>query len=285
MTATSGSAARSHRPLIAALVVLVVGIVLLGMLAREFLSNSRRESRRAFNATAQNVSTTLTTLLHRDADFLTTMRGVVMLAPAMTDSQFAGWYAAVDGRNVQVGGLGTAVLAPVPAAGAVAFQAERNADPTYRSIHWRADHGHAATRQRSVPAPADHDDPAARRNDVEVRADRLVRPLDHRRALRAAGTSHRDRHRPACRARRLPLVRPAALHGDRGLPAGGAAPHDRPAPQGDRRLGRRYVRCRRHDHRVDWIQPPTRGQSSASQPRTTVVAGRRGGHRHRRRWR
>ena len=115
-TATSGSAARSHRPLIAAVVVLVVGIVLLGMLAREFLSNSRRESRQAFNATAQNVSTTLTTLLHRDADFLTTMRGVVMLAPAMTDSQFTRWYAAVDGRGVQVGGLGTAVLAPVPAA-------------------------------------------------------------------------------------------------------------------------------------------------------------------------
>ncbi|MGZ6617749.1 MAG: diguanylate cyclase, partial [Solirubrobacteraceae bacterium] len=131
LTAT-GSAARSHRPLIAALVVLVAGIVLSGMLAQEFLSNSRRESRRVFNATAQNVSTTLTTLLHRDADFLTTMRGVVMLAPTMTDSQFTRWYAALDGREVQIGGLGTAVLAPVPAAGAAAFQAKRNADPTYR---------------------------------------------------------------------------------------------------------------------------------------------------------
>ena len=124
--------ARGRRPLIAAVVVLVVGLALSAMLAREFSSSSRRESRHTFNATAQDVSTTLTTLLHRDADFLTTMRGVVMMAPAMTESRFATWYAAIDGRNVQVGGLGTAVLAPVSATQAAAFQAQRNANPTYR---------------------------------------------------------------------------------------------------------------------------------------------------------
>ena len=128
-----GSSARGRRPPIAAIVVLVVGLALSAMLAQEFLSNSRRESRRAFNATAQNVSTTLTTLLHRDADFLTTVRGVVMLAPTMTDSHFAAWYVAVDGHDVQVGGLGTAVLAPVAATEAAAFQAKRNLDPAYRA--------------------------------------------------------------------------------------------------------------------------------------------------------
>ncbi len=133
MPATPGSIARRHGPLIAAVIVLVAGIALSAMLAREFLSNSRRESRNVFNATAQDVSTTLTTLLQRDTDFLTTVRGVVMLAPTMTDSHFSAWYVAVDGHHVQVGGLGTAVLAPVAATDAAAFQARRNLDPAYRA--------------------------------------------------------------------------------------------------------------------------------------------------------
>jgi diguanylate cyclase (GGDEF)-like protein len=153
------------------MLVLVIGLALSAMLTVLLVSSSRRDSQQTFSATAEDVSTTLTTLLHRDADFVTTMRGVVTMAPGITDSGFAAWYAAVDGRNRQVGGLGTAVLAPVPAAQAVRFQAQRNGDPAYRGYV-----GHPTTLT-----------PHRRGTLCLLRLLTTIMPLDHRMATYVQG--------------------------------------------------------------------------------------------------
>ncbi len=97
-------------------------------------SSAARQERQTFRSTAASVSATLGTSLRRDADFVTTMRSLLTMQPALSPSQFNTWYETLQGRSRQVGGLGTAVVNRVPAAQLRGFLARRNRDPAFKSL-------------------------------------------------------------------------------------------------------------------------------------------------------
>ncbi|HXP38091.1 MAG TPA: EAL domain-containing protein [Solirubrobacteraceae bacterium] len=97
-------------------------------------TNVRDEHRHAFQATAADVTATLGTMLRRDADFVSTLRATLTMQPRIGASEFAQWYAQLDGRARQVGGLGTTVVVRVPVRSLRRYEARRNADPAFRAL-------------------------------------------------------------------------------------------------------------------------------------------------------
>ncbi len=97
-------------------------------------SSVRTHARQSFQVTATDVNETLGTLLLRDADLVTTLRAVLTLQPHMSATRFDEWFAGLQGRQRQVGGLGTTVVESVPAVELAAFQARRDADPAFREL-------------------------------------------------------------------------------------------------------------------------------------------------------
>jgi len=97
-------------------------------------SNVRAHNRQSFQTTASGVTATLATLLRRDADFVGTLRAVLTLEPHLNTGEFDAWFSHLQGRQRQVGSLGTTVLESVPASALAAFQARRNADPAFRAL-------------------------------------------------------------------------------------------------------------------------------------------------------
>jgi diguanylate cyclase (GGDEF)-like protein len=97
-------------------------------------SSVRTHARQSFQVSATDVNETLETLLLRDADFVTTLRAVLTLQPHMSATRFDEWFADLQGRQRQVGGLGTTVVESVPAAELAAFQARRDTDPAFREL-------------------------------------------------------------------------------------------------------------------------------------------------------
>ena len=94
-------------------------------------SNVQRSERQAFASSAAHVTAALGTTLHRDTDFVTTLRGLMTMRPHLSASAFNAWYAALDGPGRQVSGVGTAVIQRVPAAALEEFQARRDRDPAF----------------------------------------------------------------------------------------------------------------------------------------------------------
>jgi hypothetical protein len=97
-------------------------------------SSVRTHARQSFQVTATDVKESLGTLLLRDADLVTALRAVLTLQPHMSATRFDEWFAGLQGRQRQVGGLGTTVVESVPAAELAAFQARRDADPAFREL-------------------------------------------------------------------------------------------------------------------------------------------------------
>jgi diguanylate cyclase (GGDEF)-like protein len=119
--------------------LLAVGILLigLGMAASAALlwrSSVRAHERQSFQASAADVTATLSSGLRRDVDFIETLRAIVTLDPRLTSGQLSRWYAALEGRKREVGSLVTAVVSNVPASQLAAFQARRLADPAFRKL-------------------------------------------------------------------------------------------------------------------------------------------------------
>ncbi|HTA36089.1 MAG TPA: EAL domain-containing protein [Solirubrobacteraceae bacterium] len=117
-------------------VVLAGAVLLLGLSASLagglwWRASDRAQDRRAFQATASDVTATLTTMLRRDADFVAATRAVATMEPTMSASRFKRWYAELEGPRRQIGGLGTSVITRVPAAAVGRFESRRNADASF----------------------------------------------------------------------------------------------------------------------------------------------------------
>jgi diguanylate cyclase (GGDEF)-like protein len=123
--------ARWRWPLIVcAILVVGVGLSLGGALL--WRSSDRARERQQFQANATDVSETAETLLRRDADLVTTLRGLLTMQPNMSATRFDEWFAELQGKQREVNGLGTTVVEVVPARELAAFQARRAADPAFR---------------------------------------------------------------------------------------------------------------------------------------------------------
>jgi diguanylate cyclase (GGDEF)-like protein len=114
--------------------ILIAGVVVSlgsGLLWR---SSVKAHDKQEFQTSSTDVSQTLQTLLQRDADFVATLRAVLTMQPHLSASGFDAWFAQLQGKQREVGGLGTTVVEAVPAARLAAFQARRTADPAFRTL-------------------------------------------------------------------------------------------------------------------------------------------------------
>jgi diguanylate cyclase (GGDEF)-like protein len=119
--------------------LLAAGLLAAGLLASlagaaMWRSSVRAHERQVFATTATDVSETLETLLNRDADFVAAQRAVLSMEPRMSASRFDRWFAQLQGRSRQVGGLGTTVVEVVPARGLARFVARRDKDPAFARL-------------------------------------------------------------------------------------------------------------------------------------------------------
>src|ERR1700733_6578084 len=124
VTPRLGDARRSSA---VALAILLLGLAVSLAGALLWHSSLRTHERESFKVTAADVSTTLSTLLRRDADFVGTLRAVSTIEPHQTQTTFTQWYSALEGRKRQTGSLGTTIVRSVPAAALPEFLAQRNA--------------------------------------------------------------------------------------------------------------------------------------------------------------
>ncbi len=114
--------------------ILAFGLALSFAGALLWHSSVRSHERQAFQTTAADVSGTLETLLRRDSDFVTSLRAVLRMQPGLSAGGFDRWFTQLEGHQRQVGGLGTLVLRPVPAAKLASFQARRNTQAAFRTL-------------------------------------------------------------------------------------------------------------------------------------------------------
>jgi diguanylate cyclase (GGDEF)-like protein len=114
--------------------ILLIGLAMAASAALLWRSSVRAHERQTFQASASDVTATLSSGLRRDVDFMETLRAIVTLHPHMTSRQLARWYVELEGRKHEVGSLVTAVVSNVPASQLRAFQARRLADPDFRKL-------------------------------------------------------------------------------------------------------------------------------------------------------
>ncbi len=117
-----------------AFAILLIGTIVSVAGGLWWRSSVQGEHRRAFERTASDVTTTLGAMLRRDADFVTTLRAIMSMQPQMSASSFDRWFAELNGHERQVGGLGTAIIARVPARELSSFLVRRDADPAFRAL-------------------------------------------------------------------------------------------------------------------------------------------------------
>ena len=120
-------------------IAVAAGVVVLGValsVGGFYLQRARvrADQRAALRTTAADVTATLAATLQRDLDFVASVRAVDTLQPRLTNASFGSWYAALQGARGRVGGVGTALIAVVPAARLSAFVAASQRDPTWRLI-------------------------------------------------------------------------------------------------------------------------------------------------------
>ncbi|HYB23219.1 MAG TPA: EAL domain-containing protein [Solirubrobacteraceae bacterium] len=119
--------------------VAVATIVVLGAamsLAAGWLwrASIHRSERQSFDAAATDVQQTAETLISQDVDFVTALRTGLTQDPNVSATNFARWFAELEGARRQFGGLGTLVVNDVPAGRLRAFQATRDSDPSFRAL-------------------------------------------------------------------------------------------------------------------------------------------------------
>jgi diguanylate cyclase (GGDEF)-like protein len=127
--------ARRRRPwILLAAAILVLGLAVSLAAGLLWRSSVHTHEVTASRTVATNVGETVQTLLRRDTDFLGTLRAVLTMQPDLSQSSFDRWYTELEGRQRQVGSLGTTIVRSVPAAELSSFLARRNADPTFRAL-------------------------------------------------------------------------------------------------------------------------------------------------------
>jgi diguanylate cyclase (GGDEF)-like protein len=130
--ARAGSGRTRWTLLACALLVLGLALSLGG--AALWRASVRNNERQSFQVSATDVNKSLETLLLRDTDFVKTLRAVLTLQPHLSATRFDQWFSELQGKQREVGGLGTTVVESVPAAELAAFQARRAADPAFRAL-------------------------------------------------------------------------------------------------------------------------------------------------------
>jgi diguanylate cyclase (GGDEF)-like protein len=117
-----------------ACVVFAVGVAASVAGGLFWCSSVRKQDHQAFQTVATDVGETVEMQLRRDSEFVATLRGVLARQPGLSASGFGSWFDAIEGRQRQVGELGTLVVRLVPARALTAFQAKRNVDPAFRKL-------------------------------------------------------------------------------------------------------------------------------------------------------
>jgi diguanylate cyclase (GGDEF)-like protein len=120
--------------MVAACTILTLGLAASAAGGLLWGSSVRAHEKQSFQTTATDVAETLEMQLTRDTEFVSTLRGVLTMQPAMSATGFHRWFAEIEGRKRQVGGLGTLVVRAVPANRLAGFQARRDADPVFRAL-------------------------------------------------------------------------------------------------------------------------------------------------------
>ncbi|HTZ86812.1 MAG TPA: EAL domain-containing protein [Solirubrobacteraceae bacterium] len=123
---------RSRGSVLLAVVILLGGSALSVAAGLSWRASLRAQHRRAFERTAGDVTTSLAAMLSRDTDFFTSLRAVLSMQPHMSPTRFALWFAEMQGRQRQVGSVGTSVIASVSPTQLPAFLARRDGDPAFR---------------------------------------------------------------------------------------------------------------------------------------------------------
>src|SRR6202167_5066714 len=114
--------------------ILIVGLVTSLGSALLWRSSVKAHDRQKFQTSSTDVNETVETLLRRDADFVTTLRGVLTMQPHLSATRFDQWFSQLQGKQREMSGLGTTVVEAVPAADLAAFQARRPAAPAFRAF-------------------------------------------------------------------------------------------------------------------------------------------------------
>ncbi|HTA06837.1 MAG TPA: EAL domain-containing protein [Solirubrobacteraceae bacterium] len=92
------------------------------------------DNRNSFQATAADVTATLGTMLRREVDFVSSLRATMTMQPRISPTRFHEWFAELDGRQRQVGSVGTSVITRIPTPELGPFERQRNADPAFREF-------------------------------------------------------------------------------------------------------------------------------------------------------
>jgi diguanylate cyclase (GGDEF)-like protein len=123
-----------RRWLIAVAAILVLGLLVSLAAGALWRSSVHHSEHQAFDTAATDVGKTAETLLRRDGDLVSSLRTALTQQPNLSASGFSSWFDELEGRQRQIGGLGTLVLRSVPAARLAAFQAARDSDPAFRRL-------------------------------------------------------------------------------------------------------------------------------------------------------
>jgi diguanylate cyclase (GGDEF)-like protein len=114
--------------------ILIAGLAASFGSALLWRSSVKAQDKQEFQTSSTDVNETLQTLLQRDADFVATLRAVLTMQPHLSAAGFDRWFAQLQGKQREVGGLGTTVVEAVPAARLAAFQARRAAEPAFHAV-------------------------------------------------------------------------------------------------------------------------------------------------------
>jgi diguanylate cyclase (GGDEF)-like protein len=132
--AATRSVGSRRRSIGLAAAILLAGLAISLTSALLWRASVHGHEREAFRTSATDVNRGLETLLRRDADFVATLRGVLTMEPHTSATRFDRWFATLEGKQLEVGGLGTTVVEVVPAGRLAAFQARRDVDPAFRAF-------------------------------------------------------------------------------------------------------------------------------------------------------
>jgi diguanylate cyclase (GGDEF)-like protein len=114
--------------------ILAIGLAASAAGALLWRATVRSRAQQEFQVAATDVGETLETLLRRDSDLVTTLRGVLSMQPHMSPTRFDEWLTELQGRQRQRGGLGTTIVELVPARRLAAFQARRDSDAGFLAM-------------------------------------------------------------------------------------------------------------------------------------------------------
>ena len=111
--------------------IVAAGLALSVIGAIAWHASAQENQTQAFATSAADVTQSVATLLRRETGLTGTLSTVMTLEPQLSQKRLDNWYTALEGPEIQAGGLGTTVVAAVPAARLESFLARRNREPAF----------------------------------------------------------------------------------------------------------------------------------------------------------